>query len=213
MTTPADFISNFSNDRLTIIAQALLDECYTTDEDLQSPYDTSYGRGTTRFDRQRSRLLQMPLEHRWLNITNAGFDLVMNVDGAPFRFLSDDPSAPRKHFATSPSSDPEIIQMEKFLKNAQAELSIVQTEPKEPIAWRFFIISGEDADANREYDIKFIGFDRHHKVACVWSLSDYSTTGYVAPIDGNIAPSVPTPPARTTLPREEKKANKADDRE
>ena len=151
MTTPADYISNFSNDRLTIIAQALLDECYTTDEDLQSPYDTSYGRGTTRFDRQRSRLLQMPLEHKWLSTTNAGFD--------------------------------------------------------------FFIISGEDADANREYDIKFIGFDKYHKISCVWSLSDHSTTGYVAPVNGNIAPSIPTPPARTTLPSEEKKAKKADDRE
>ena len=213
MTIPADFIPNFSDDRLTTIAQALLDECYTTDEDLQSPYDSSYGIGTTRFDRQRNRLLQMPLEYKWLNVTNAGFDLVMNIDGAPFRFLSDDPNSPKKHFATSPSSDPETIQMEKFLQKGQAELSIVQTNPNEPNTWRFFIISGEDADANREYDIKFIGFDKHHKIACIWSLSDYSNTGYVAPVDGNIEPSIPTPPARTTLPGKEKQAKKTDDRE
>lgn len=213
MTTPADYISNFSNDRLTIIAQALLDECYTTDDDLQSKFDSSYGIGTTRFDRQRNRLIDMPLEHNWLNTTNTGFDLVMNIDGAPFRFLSDDPNNPKKHFATSASSKTETIQREKFLQQGQTELSIVKTNPGEPCTWRFFVVMGEDAEGNKEYDIKFVGFDEHQELACMWTLSDHPSVGYVASLDGNLAPPVATPPARTTLPSEEKKAKKTDDRE
>lgn len=212
MKTPTDFIPNFTDDRLTIIAQALLEECYTTDEDLQSPYDTSYGIGTTRFDRQRSRLLDMPLQHSWLGTTNSAFDLVMNINGAPFRFLSDDPNAPKKHFATSSTSKAETVQLEKFLQE-QGELSIVNVSPEEPCAWRFFVIVSEDVDENREYDIKFVGFDKHSKPACMWSLSDHAATGYVAPVDGIIEPAVPTPLPRTTLPGEEQQNKKTVDKE
>ena len=53
---PEEYVPNFTNERLTIIAEALLTQCYETDNDLQSENDSGYSVGCTRFDRQKNKL-------------------------------------------------------------------------------------------------------------------------------------------------------------
>ncbi len=200
---PSDFVDSFTDERLTIIAQALKEQCFKTDDDLQSDYDSGYSVGCTRFDRQKNKLKRMALEYDWLNISDGSNRLVMNINGAPFRFTRDDYSSPKKRSSTA-VSETEAIQIEKFSASHQGSFNWGDDgsgESKEDVVkWRFFIdvIDALD-DGERDYEISFVGFNEVDQVKCVWNLSDNSSTG-ISSADEELPDKVTTEAAKTTLP-------------
>lgn len=212
--SPADFIPNFTNERLTILADALLEQCYETDEDLQSMYDSNYSVGCTRFDRQKNKLLDMPLEHDWLSTIDSSNRLVMSIYGAPFRFTNDNHILPKKK-ASVLMSETENLQMSKF-SNDSNQLSIPLIDPlskqpdsDHPLKWRFFIDvieSGEMDD--REYEIYFVGLNNIDRPCCTWKYSEHISS-HLFTTDNYKPQKVKTNSAKITLPdiQERKKNN------
>lgn len=211
--SPASYVSNFTDERLTILATALLQQCFETDDDLQSDFDSGYSVGCTRFDRQKNRLKNMALEYEWLNITDGSNRLVMNIDGAPFRFTRDDYLAPKKLTSTA-VSDSEAIQIKKFAQSKQLGFDWGDEKSNDDyniIKWRFFVDVTESVeDSTRDYEIFFVGFDELDTPKCVWSLSEHASSG-IAGTDDNKPEKVPTKSAKTTLPNAEESRKLSDE--
>ena len=96
--TPWHFLPEYTEERLSIIAAALLDVYHDTEQELSTSLDDNYTRGATTFGRQRNKLISMCMsgEYPWLELVNAAFDLECKIGGMPFRFFSDDPDSPSK---------------------------------------------------------------------------------------------------------------------
>ncbi|MEZ8096562.1 hypothetical protein ACED51_20865 [Photobacterium swingsii] len=203
---PSDYVPSFKNDRITILASALLEQCYQTDDDLQSDYDSGYSIGCTRFDRQKNRLKDMALEHEWLNISDGSNRLVMNIDGAPFRFTRDNYLAPKKQSSTAVSNT-EAIQITKFSQSQQLGFDWsddTDNDLETPMKWRFFVDVTESAESDeRDYEIFFVGLNSIDVACCVWQLSEHKSPA-LSSADDEKPQTVKTQPARTTLPNADK---------
>ncbi|EKO3590776.1 hypothetical protein N6C01_003250 [Vibrio metschnikovii] len=210
---PSDFVDAFTNERLTIIAQALLEQCYETDDDLQSDFDSGYSVGCTRFDRQKNRLKQMALEYPWLDIHDGSNRLVMKVEGAPFRFTRDNYLAPKKRSSTA-VSDTEAIQIEKFEKTQQLALDLgdeTRDNDEYITKWRFFVDVAEDQEiSQRDYEIFFVGFNAIDQPKCVWCLSEHRSS-VITSVDDTRPEKVATKAPKTTLPNSDESRKLSDE--
>lgn len=172
---PQHFEPVLTDERLNILAKALLEECYSTEDDLQSSYDSGYSRGCTRFDRQKNKLKLLALQHPWLTISDGSNRLVMAIEGLPFRFARDDHTSPRKP-ATLLVSGTEAIQREKFIIENQFEMDfdgISHSERmRQPSFWRFFVEVSESLEDGRDYNIYFVGFNELKEAVCVWEYAN-----------------------------------------
>ena len=212
-TQPSDFVPPFTNERLAIISNALLEQCYETDDDLQSSYDSNYSLGCTRFDRQKNRLLDMPLVYSWLTVTDSSNRLIMSIDGAPFRFTNDNPIVPKKK-SSSLVSKTESKQMSNFT-NGQFQLRLIKSEDPSsenelniPIKWRFYIdvIQSSELDS-KEYEVFFVGLNVIDEPCCIWKHTE-NVVPHITSIDENITKKVETSRAKITLPnRKDTKVN------
>ncbi len=95
---PWEFYPQLSHERLTVIAEELLQVLDRTYEQLSSPFDDNYTRGTCTFGRQRQMLIALCLsgKHNWLQLTHPGMDVTFNIEAIPVRFFADDPENPKK---------------------------------------------------------------------------------------------------------------------
>ncbi len=211
--SPSEYVPSFTNDRITIIASALLEQCYQTDDDLQSDYDSGYSIGCTRFDRQKNSLKNMALEHEWLNITDGSNRLVMNIDGAPFRFTRDNYLSPKKRSSTA-VSDTEAIQITKFSQTHQFDFdwgNDARDDLETPIKWRFFVDVTESAETDeRDYEIFFVGLNVLDTPCYVWQLSEHKSS-VLSSADEDRPQTVKTQPAKTTLPNVDKRRKTSDE--
>lgn len=172
---PQHFEHVLTEERLNVLAKALLEECYSTEDDLQSTYDSGYSRGCTRFDRQKNKLKLLALEHNWLTISDGSNRLVMAIEGLPFRFARDEHKTPRKP-ATLLVSDTEAIQREKFVLESQMEMDFdgisYSEQLRKPSVWRFFVEVSESLEDGRDYNIYFVGFNELKDAVCVWEYAN-----------------------------------------
>jgi hypothetical protein len=207
---PHHFQAVLTEERLNVLAKALLDECYSTEDDLQSDYDSGYSRGCTRFDRQKNKLKLLALKHPWLTISDGSNRLVMSIEGLPFRFARDQHQAPRKA-ATLLVSQTEAIQREKFVLEQQIELDFdgltASDRSSLPTMWRFFVEVTESLEDGRDYHIYFVGFNELKESVCVWEYDN--NVAAVATVDETRHEAVELPPADVSAPQThvEKKVN------
>ena len=205
--SPSDFHPALTSERLTILAQALLTQCYETEDDLTSEYDSGYSRGCTRFDRQKNCLLSMPLQHSWLGIIDSSNRLTMKIDGVPFRFTSDDYTQPKKPAGTS-IEEKELVQFEMAKK--QLAFSFEQCDTKEsndnsPEKWRFFVEVLENQEfSSREFEVYFVGSNSLHEPVCVWRYSQ-DKVPVMTSTGNDLPPITNTPAAQTSLPNQDDK--------
>ncbi|MDU6390505.1 MULTISPECIES: hypothetical protein [unclassified Pantoea] len=92
------FYPELSEERLSLIAEELLKVLDMTWQQLSSPLDDNYTRGTCTFGRQRQMLIALCLsgKHNWLQLTHPGMDVTFNIENIPVRFFADDPDNPKK---------------------------------------------------------------------------------------------------------------------
>ena len=180
---PWDFYPQYTDERLGIIASALLDVYYDTDKDLSTPLDDNYTRGATTFGRQRNKLIWMTQcgEYPWLELAHGAMDLMCKVGGVPFRFFSDDPDSPSKP---------------GFWKNAFAMLFPV--DDQDPVHLRFVLEKPVD-DAS-EAEVHFIGFNAGNEEVFRWRYQ--GNVNVVRSVDSALPEAVTLPPAKVQ-PREQ----------
>jgi hypothetical protein len=95
---PWFFYPELSEERLTVIAEELLNVMDMTYSQLSSSLDDNYTRGTCTFGRQRQMLIALCLsgKYPWLQLTHPGMDVTFNIENIPVRFFADDPDNPKK---------------------------------------------------------------------------------------------------------------------
>lgn len=158
---------------LQLIASWLLEEALTTEDDLYRETDNAYTRGSTRFGRQRQRILNEHLSgrHPWLKMMNSGQDIVFSIHDIPCRFSNDDPDAPKKRAVL----ETHIYQMQLLEEAAAGE------------AARFVFVIDRGPDESADPRVVLLGFSNSDEVVCRW----FSKAGVRA--IGVAAPSLPKP--------------------
>ncbi|MCK5726949.1 MAG: hypothetical protein KAH22_09015 [Thiotrichaceae bacterium] len=211
---PSNHVSSFTDERLAIIGNALLEQCYETDDDLQSIYDSGYSIGCTRFDRQKNCLIEMSYEYDWLEIIDASNRLVMTIDNVPFRFTNDDYLFPKKKAALE-VSETEAAQFARLGNEPfqmELDLDYPNIDHNKPTTWRFYInVTQNIEDEVRDYEVSFVGRNLLKKPCCTWNLSNHQIP-YLVSTDNNQAEVVKTKPAKTTLPNTPAKRKTSNDK-
>jgi hypothetical protein len=149
---PAIFHRALTDERLRVIASALLNIRHETLTALSSPYDDNYTRESTVFGRQRNLLIEMALgqEHDWMTLAHAGMDVTFCVDSVPCRFFTDDSEAPRK---------------DGFFKRNAVD-SLFASDDRLPVMWRFVVEPAISDDG--EDRVLFIGYNVYHEKVSQW---------------------------------------------
>lgn len=157
MTTskPSDFQPSLRDEYLAQIANWLLDEWYATEDDLVRDTDGPYTRGTTRFGRQKQRIINEFLKgiHPWLSVENGGNDLVFSIIGIPCRFSNDSVSSPTKKA---------VLEAHRFQRPL-----IEDAEPNKAV--RFCFVVDSSLGDVEEPTVSLLGFSSINELVCEWS--------------------------------------------
>lgn len=183
LPTPWSIHSELSAPVLQNVANWLLEEYYSTLDDLNRSTDSGYGRGCTAFDRQKNRILQewgtggWP----WLGIVNPNNDMVFSISGIPCRFSNDDPLNPKKRAVTECHEYQSAFQ--EFSPPSQAS--------------RFCFVIDRGLSGAEEPHVELLGFDQFGIVACRW-VSDTARVLYAESVQEAPVVQVSKP---TVVPR------------
>jgi hypothetical protein len=152
---PIHYHPDLTHERLSIVAELLLDEHYKTLDDLSSETDDNYTRGCTMFGRQKNRIKSVALAktYPWLQVSNSANDLVFTIGSVPCRFSSDDPNSPKKKAALT-------------VNRYQASFFDEIEGNEKPCRYCFIIDQGINEDADPS--VVFLGFDATGVVRCQW---------------------------------------------
>lgn len=159
---PIHFHADLTHERLSVVAELLLDEHYKTLDDLSSETDDNYTRGCTSFGRQKNRIKGVALAktYPWLQVSNNANDLVFTVGNVPCRFSSDDPNNPKKKA---------VLTVNRY----QASFFDDIESDEEPCRYCFVIDQGINDDA--EPSVVVLGFDATGVVRCQWESGTIRT--------------------------------------
>lgn len=168
----------FREEYLQLIASWLLEEYAATEDDLIRDTDNAYTRGSTRFGRQRQRIMNAHLsgKYPWLKVMNGGQDLVFSIHDIPCRFSNDDPDAPKKRAVV----ETHLFQM-PLLEEA---------EPGAPA--RFVFVTDCGVDESADPQVVLLGFSSSGQEVCRWASSR---------IIRHIGEAVPSLPEAVALPK------------
>lgn len=188
---PIAFSADLTDDRLTVIAEQLLDVRYETIDLLNTALDDSYVKETAVYGRQRSMLIQLSLsrQYDWLSLLHAGMDVTFAIGSIPCRFFTDDPLHPSKGGF--------------FKKNSTDDL--FSTDDQVPVTWRF-IVSKSNGESDSQ--VYFIGYNFYDEKLCEWVHSQPNRSLYSA--DDFVPESVEIPSAQVALRDKEAEKNAAD---
>ncbi len=153
---PWDYYSALSEERLRIVAEALLDVYDEVQIELGTELDDNYTRGTTTFGRQKNKIIQLckSNEYSWLDLRNTSNDLTFSIGCIPFRFFSDDHEKPTKAAV--------------WRRNDQDDM--FPSEENEPIYWRYILEKplSEDDEAT----MYVIGANSNQEIVCEWKYAE-----------------------------------------
>jgi len=152
---PAQFHPELSDDKLSLVAEWLLEELYATEDDLVRPTDSSYGRGCTVFDRQKNRIVleHASGKHDWLNVLANTFDLAFTIGGIPCRFSSDYVKNPTKKA---------VVEVTRYQKTFFDDVGDASAPA------RFCFVIDRGSFGGDEARVVFMGIDSHNVIRCEW---------------------------------------------
>jgi len=153
---PVEFHPELTDDRLALVAKALLDVYDETHAALSTELDDNYTRGTTTFGRSRNKLIAMHrsgLFSAWFNLLHAGTDITCAIGQVPFRFFRDDHVTPEKRGF--------------WRRNPQDDM--FAEDDDQPTIFRFVLEHPlvEDDEAR----VYFLGFSQTGTLRCEWQYA------------------------------------------
>ncbi len=171
---PSYYSPDLTDDRLTLIAEKLLDVRYEVIDTLSSEFDDNYTRETAAYGRQRNMLIKLALsnEYGWLSLNSSTMDVTFSIGKIPCRFFTDDPLHPHK---------------DGFFKKNSSD-NLFELDNKLPVTWRFVIAKGLfDSEEEKVY---FVGYNVFNEIVSEWIYSGVTntinTTDIVKPMSVNI---------------------------
>lgn len=162
MASPSDLSAELSPDRLSTVAQLMLEVLDHALLDTRTPYDCAYTRGTLSWGRIKNALLLLIVskQHSWLTLRHSGNDLLIGIGPHLVRFFLDDHLNPRKPRVFNPT-DGEMVQL---------KLAFSGSEDRTVTLWRFIVeraISDDD-----EHRVYFVGYNNEQDVIALWQYSE-----------------------------------------
>jgi hypothetical protein len=190
--SPWEFYPELSESRLSIIAEELLKVLDATYEQLSTPLDDNYTRGTCTFGRQRKKILEICLsdDHEWLEVTNSGMDITFNIGKIPVRFFADDPENPKKP---------------GFYRRNEVD-QLFEPEIEVPTMHRFVVEKPEfEGEGAR---VHFIGYNVMEEIVSKWTYGEGRITALHSTDDTPPTPvTIELDPISASLPEKDKKSN------
>lgn len=194
---PVHYHPDLTHDRLTIVAEILLDEFFKTIDDLSSDADDNYTRGCASFGRQKNRIKQLALAgtYPWLQLMNSTNDLVFKIGDVPCRFSSDDPNSPKKNA---------ILTFNRYQASFFDEIE----GDEKPCRYCFIV----DTKGINDLDpsVIFVGFDEIGNAKCQWESDAIRTLHNVstASIPSAVVIGKPFVKPKNSSAESEQKANR-----
>lgn len=188
---PWDFKPALTKDRLNFLARQFWEVYYGVESLLTTEDDCNYGRGALFFGRARRRLINSSFRLDWLDLTNSGMDVTLEIQGVPFRFFRDDHENPKK---------------KGFWRRNDSD-QLFAPNDHEPVIFRFIVqrpLSEQD-----ELEIYFIGYNALEEPICEWR---YGEVRVLRGVDQDRPQVVEQPAAPVDVPDEQVKRD-ADDKE
>lgn len=202
LARPSELFPDLSDQRLSTLAQLMLDVLHKALLDTSTEHDCAYSRGALSWARIKNALLQLIRtgRHEWLTIKHSGNDLVIGIGQHPIRFFLDDHLNPRKPRVLNPT-DGEMLQL---------PIDFPVIGDKSVDLWRFIVERALSEDD--EHCVYFVGYNREREVVAQWKYSDSVRT--FAAVDGYIPAAAIIEPIQLTPIYEEIKetgdSNEAD---
>ncbi|KAA5952040.1 MULTISPECIES: hypothetical protein [unclassified Pantoea] len=193
--SPWDFYPQLNEDRLSLIAEELLQVLDRTYEQLSTAHDDNYTRGTCTFGRQRQMLIALCLsgQHHWLQLTHPGMDVTFNIENIPVRFFADDPENPKKP---------------GFFRRNEVD-QLFEPQLTTPTLHRFIVEKPEfEGEGAR---VHFIGTNALDEIVSKWTYGDGRTPPVLHSTDDTPPSSVSIELDPIKAPQPEKKENSKDD--
>lgn len=165
LASPAEVSDELAPERLSVIAQLMLEVLHKALLDTSTEYDCAYTRGTLPWGRIRNALTQLVASRRypWLTLKHAGNDLLIGIGRHPVRFFLDDHLNPRKLRVLNPTES-EMQQLELLPATGDKSVDL----------WRFIVERALTEDD--EHSIYFVGYNRMREVVAQWQYHDTART-------------------------------------
>jgi len=159
---PSHFEPRLLPDYVDRFCQEVADVAYGALEDSNSPYDTSYTRGTMLFGRQQGlcQVLAADKSMPWLQLRNATLDFTVSLNDVLLQIVTDNPLDIKKGYRIKPNP------------LEQHQLSLFEKSP-EICTWRVYVSSNNDTELPK-VEVAVVGFDTNHNVICLWKHDEQS---------------------------------------
>ena len=156
---------DLTEQRLSIIAEGLLNVRHDTYAELATKLDDNYIRGCATFGRQRQWLMQLAKsgQYDWLTLASPTMDLTVNVGSIPVRFFTDEHDSPKKP---------------GYFKRNEVD-QLFYTDDTKPVMFRFVVEPAATADA--EDRVFFIGHNVYQEVIVEWQYRPRATV--IVPVE------------------------------
>lgn len=162
---------DLTEQRLSIIAEGLLNVRHDTYAELATKLDDNYIRGCATFGRQRQWLMQLAKsgQYDWLTLATPTMDLTVNIGSIPVRFFTDEHDSPKKP---------------GYFKRNEVD-QLFYTDDTKPVMFRFVVEPAATADD--EDRVFFIGHNAYQELIVEWQYRPRATV--IVPIE----PQAPMP--------------------
>ena len=177
---------DLTEQRLSIIAEGLLNVRHDTYAELATKLDDNYIRGCATFGRQRQWLMQLAKsgQYDWLTLASPAMDLTVNIGSIPVRFFTDEHDNPKKP---------------GYFKRNEVD-QLFYTDDTKPVMFRFVVEPAATADD--EDRVFFIGHNAYQEVIVEWQYRPTATV--IVPIE----PQAPMPVVQSEVEVDIKALNK-----
>ncbi|WP_284189203.1 hypothetical protein [Zoogloea oryzae] len=164
--------ADLTAERLSILAEGLLNIRHDTFAELATRFDDNYSRGCTTFGRQRQWLMQLATSGRysWLTLASPAMDLTVNIGVIPVRFFTDDHDSPKKH---------------GYFRRNEVDC-LFSPDETEPVLFRFVVEPAATADD--EDRVFFLGHNAFNEVVVEWQYRP--KTAVIVPVDAEVPAAV-----------------------
>ncbi|MCK9200861.1 MAG: hypothetical protein M0P59_12725 [Gallionella sp.] len=177
---------DLTEERLSILAEGLLNVRHDTYAELTTRLDDNYSRGCATFGRQRQWLMQQAKSERydWLTLASPAMDLTVNIGSIPVRFFTDDHDSPKKP---------------GYYKRNDVD-QLFSSDDTEPVVFRFVV---EPAATLEDEDrVFFLGHNVYQEVVVEWQYRP--RTAIILPVGSNAPETVVQSDAEVGLKSQDK---------
>ncbi len=195
---PRNYHAGFTQERLDTIAAMLLGVVHASIECHDHPLDDLWTRNTTIFGRMKNCLERAAAsnnEYSWLHLVKGGNDLVLAIEGVPFRFATEyDAEHPKKAHILRQSSHEKRQMSQMALDFPEGDI----VDP-ESVKYRFYVEAPGMDDQDGEVNIYFMGLGENNQKLFMWRYGAIVSALYPVASE-TLPPAVETPEPGTSIP-------------